>query len=286
MYRKASRLLDKILNFASVVINPPKLAALDLQDADQEQLHFVEPTFVLSTGRCGTKWLTELLRQDKRVRVNHNDYPELLRESRKAYEGYHANPQLFQAVLRAARDGYLLDAHRRNQRYVETNHRITFFAYAIQKVYPKSRFIHLYRHPGDFVRSAVRRHWYSGTYYDVCRPCLKDNEAWTAMTDIEKLSWLWNATNEYIEEFLAATNSPDHYLRLRCEDVFSDVEIGTKISQFVGARLSRRSIEVMQKRRINQQRTGFMRPYDQWNEEEKQQLRRFASAARRYGYDT
>jgi hypothetical protein len=286
MHRKLSRVFDNILSFASVLVKPPKIAIVDLQDVDQQQLDLVDPTFVLSTGRCGTKWLTELLRQDQRVRVNHNDYPELLRESRMAYEGYHANPQLFQAVLRAARDGYLLDAHRRNQRYVETNHRITFFAYAIHRVYPKSRFIHLYRHPGDFVRSAIRRHWYSGTYYDVCRPRMKEDEAWAAMTDIEKLSWLWNATNEYIEEFLAAINSSDHYLQVRCEDVFSDVEIGAKIAQFVGAQLSQRSIETMQKRRINQQRTGVMRPYNQWNEEEKQQLRRFASAAGRYGYDT
>lgn len=135
--------IAQALNFIGAWMRPPKIANVDLSDADQSALTLVEPTFVLSTGRCGTKWLTELLGKDHRMRINHDDYPDLLRQSRMAYEGYEKNPILFQEILRVARDGYLLDAYRRNQAYVETKHRITFFAHAIRQVYPKARFIHL-----------------------------------------------------------------------------------------------------------------------------------------------
>ncbi len=286
MYSRASTITDKILNFVGFIMKPPKIATVNLEEVDADSLSLVEPVFVLSTGRCGTRWLTELLRKDSRMRVNHDDYPELLRESRLAYEGYFRNPQLFKEILRATRDGYLLDAYRRNQHYVETNHRITFLSYAIQAAYPKSRFIHVYRHPGDFVRSGIRRHWYRGTYNDICRPRIADQPAWDAMSAIEKLAWLWNETNEYIEGFIQTIDSSGSYLQVKCEDMFEDVEAGLRICEFTGATISADAIALMQKQRVNRQRTGLMQRYDRWSDAEKGQLRKFAPLAARYGYDT
>jgi hypothetical protein len=284
-YSKLELFIDKARYFISVYARLPKVArVVDLEQVDQDVLALVEPTFVLSTGRCGTKWLTEVLRKDPRMRVNHSDYPELLRHSRLAYEGYENNPLLFQEVLRAARDDYLLDAYQRGLSYVETNHRITFFAYAIRQVYPRARFIHLYRHPGDFVRSGLRRHWYSGTYYDVCRPRIQDEAVWNAMTKIERLAWLWNETNQYIDNFLATLDLPGVYLQVKAEEMFSDVEAGLKICELTGAKVNRRVIASMLDRKINQQRTGSMLPYERWSIEEKEQLRRYASLAKCYGY--
>jgi hypothetical protein len=40
---------------------PPKIATIDAEEIGPLALPFVSPVFVLSTGRCGTKWLTELL---------------------------------------------------------------------------------------------------------------------------------------------------------------------------------------------------------------------------------
>lgn len=287
MNHEQSRLelfVAQALNFIGAWMRPPKIANIDLSDADQSALTLVEPTFVLSTGRCGTKWLTELLGKDHRMRLNHNDYPELLRQSRMAYEGYEKNPILFQEILRVARDGYLLDAYRRNQTYVETNHRITFFAHAIRQVYPKARFIHLCRHPGDFVCSGIRRNWYSGNYYDLCRPRMQDDNTWKQMTKIEKLGWLWNETNQYIDSFLTTLDPPSLYLKVKAEEMFCDIDVGAGICAFTGAQISRRAIASLHAKKINQQWTGSMLSYDRWKDEQKKQLQNYVPLSEEYDY--
>lgn len=277
--------LNRLKQYLSLWLRPPKIASLEVEDIDGPTLPFVSPVFVLSTGRCGTKWLTELLRHDPRMWVNHSDYPELIRHSRLAYEQYEKAPRLFQEIVRATRDGYVLSAHSRNQVYVETNNRITFFARAIRAVYPRARFIHLVRHPGDFVRSGLRRGWYHGGRHDVGR--IRDTanpKAWEAMADVEKIAWLWNETNRYIEDFLATLDAPDSYLQVKAEEMFGDAKVSAAICQFVGASVDNRVVAAMLDRRINQQRIGSKPPYEQWNDEEKEQVRRHAPLAGRYRY--
>jgi hypothetical protein len=282
---KSAIKIDRIVNFLSILIHPQRVRTISLGDVDQDKIDIVEPFFVLSTGRCGTKWLTELLRNDCRIHVNHNDYPELLRQSRLAFEYYEKDPHLFQEVLRAARDGYLLDSYRRGLIYVETNHRITFLAHAIRTVYPRAKFIHLVRHPGRFVQSGIRLHWYSGTYYDLCRPRILDNTIWDSMTDIEKLAWLWNVTNQYVENLKGKLIDTDSMLQVRAEDMFSSEDVAFRVCDFVGAHIRKNHIKSMLKRRINRQLGGYFLPYESWSREMRDQLRRHALLSNSYGYE-
>jgi len=277
--------LNRVLRYLSIWLRPPKITTLEFDEVDQPTLSFVSPVFVLSTGRCGTKWLTELLRRDPRMRVNHSDYPELVRHSRLAYEQYAEMPRVFQEIIRAARDGYILDAYRRGQVYVETNNRITFFAYAVQAVYPQARFIHLIRHPGDFVRSGLRRGWYHGGRHDVGRiRNIVDPAGWEEMTDTARIAYLWNETNQYIETF-AKTLDVGAFMQVRAEDMFSGVQATKAIADFVGAKIQDRIIRSMLKKKINRQMTGNILPYREWSRESKMQLQKYASLAERYGYE-
>lgn len=277
-------LLNRTLRYLSLWLRPPKIATLRVEEIDHHTLPFVSPIFVLSTGRCGTKWLTELLRQDPHIRVNHSDYPELIRHSRLAYEQYSEQPCMFQEIIRATRDGYILDAYRRNQIYVETNNRITFFADAIRAVYPKARFVHLVRHPGDFVRSGLRRDWYKGESHDIGRIRNISNPAlWDTMTDIEKIAWLWNETNQYIETFLK-TIEPETFVQAKAENMFTDTQMVKTIIDFIGAKLGSHSIETMLAKKVNQQMVGHVVPYEQWSTKEKKQLERYTPLVERYGY--
>jgi hypothetical protein len=275
--------VNRVLRYLSLWLRPPKIASVDVEELDQPTLPFVSPVFVLSTGRCGTKWLTELLRQDPRMWVNHSDYPELIRHSRLAYERCEKEPRVFQEIIRATRDGYILDAHNRSQTYVETNNRITFFAYAIQEVYPNARYIHLVRHPGDFVRSGVNRGWYHGGRHDVGRIRHCDSKKWKVMTNIEKIAWLWNETNQYIEDFFRTLESRQ-FLQVKAEDMWTDSEATAEICEFAGAEVGRQAITAMLDRRINRQRMGSMLPYQQWRHREKSELQQYILLDGAYGY--
>jgi hypothetical protein len=259
---------------------------VDLRELDAQQLSFVTPYFVLSTGRCGTLWLTRLLRLSKYVRVNHSDYPELIRHSRLAYERYGESPEVFQEIIRATRDEPILRAHRHRQIYVETNNRITFFAYAIRQVYPHAKFIHLVRHPGDFVRSGLSRGWYSGQgRHDLGR--ITDQASpgkWDAMSRQEKIAWLWNETNLYVEQFLESLEG-HNFIQAKSEDMFRDTRIARDICEFVGANdITKHMIDKMQKRVINRGNRKTIEPYDQWSTIEKERVREEAKLADSYGY--
>ena len=284
-YSRLSLVVGRALRALGALTRVPRAARVDLEAVDASTLAGARPVFVLSTGRCGTKWLSELLRRDRSVRVNHSDYPELLRASRMAFEEYAAEPRLYREILRAARDGYLMDAGRRGMTYVETNHRITFFAHAIRQVYPEARFVHLHRHPGEFVRSGIRRQWYSGSYLDVCRPRLEDDAAWEAMGNVERLAWLWNTTNQYIEEFLTVLDEPDRWLRVPAGEMYGEAAEAARVCEFVGARVGDGEIGSLLGRKINRQRTGSMPAYEEWDEPDKAALRRLTPLAERYGYE-
>ena len=284
MFRNISKSISQIIQLTRIISRSRQIPAIDTNDLSEDSLRIIEPVFVLSTGRCGTKWLSELLLQDENMRVNHHDFPELRRHSRLAFESYQETPLLFNEVLRATRDEYLLDAHMQNKIYIETNPKISFFCHAILSVYPQAKFVHLYRHPGDFVRSGLRRGWYSGIYDDISRPTLHEAERWQSMTSVEKIAWLWNVTNQFIEDFRTTLPAAENCLQISAEDMFTDVETTRKLCSFIGAKIPASSIQKHQKKTVNQQRFGNKPQYASWESEEKDQLRKYAVLAKSYGY--
>ncbi len=58
-----------------------------------------------------------------------------------------------------------------------------------------------------------------------------------------------------------------------------------RLCDFVGARIGAGEIEALIGRRINRQRGGSMPRWQEWQESDRQSLRRFAPLAERYGYE-
>lgn len=170
------------------------------------------PVFFLSTGRSGTLFFTQLLAQDRRFVVAHNAAPELIAQSRVAYQcvqgGMDAmHRELLRQLLVVARQQVLDQCLRDGTTYVETNNRLTFFAPALLAMFPAARFVHLYRHPEAFVRSGLARRWYTGeNSHDIGRIVplagTPAAEAWPGWNDVERIAWLWAETNRYIADFL------------------------------------------------------------------------------------
>lgn len=192
------------------------------------------PIFVLSTGRNGTLLLTNLLSKSKKAVVFHEPEPELSMASKLAYENHTRNSEFVKGMFEGSRYEYLRTAFLLNKSYIETNNRITFFANEIAMLYPKAKFIHLVRNPTSFIKSGMGRDWYSGkNLYDEARIVSTDDKLWNTLNQYEKIAWLWNETNSFIEEFKNSVDS-NRVLTIKAEDMFNSVETNVNILNFCG----------------------------------------------------
>jgi hypothetical protein len=162
-------------------------------------------TFVCSTGRVGTLTLTRLLALAPEVHAVHEPLPRLINASYEAFLDRCAGPQ-WPTVVLGARDDLLCDAHRRGRTYVETSNRLTFFGPALAATLPDSRFVHLHRHPYEYLRSAMRRGYYCGHHWDFARPRPRPDDPvvaeWDGFGPAEKCAWLWATVNDESARFV------------------------------------------------------------------------------------
>jgi hypothetical protein len=242
--------------------------------------------FVLSTGRCGTAFLTEIFDRSARLSVHHTPKPELEYVSSLVHRQRPALEALELAVL-AARFELLVAAYRSGVMYVETNNRISFFAPALARLLPNARFIHLVRHPADFVRSGMRRGYYADGVVQHQRLMPRSHPEWSSWTELEKIAWEWNEINGFIEGF-KGTAPESRVLTIRSEALFRNREAIISVLEFVGiaddaALVSKLTHERLKP--VNEQRKGGFPKYEAWSDADKASLKRIATLASVYGYE-
>ena len=251
------------------------------------------PIFFLSTGRCGTKWFSDLLNYNKSLMVLHSPVPNLAVQSKLAYEILNTTEnipisenKLLKEIFFAGREQFLRYSYKTNKRYIETNNYITFFAPILIELFPDAKFVHLYRHPGEFVRSGIRRNYYAaGNPDDIKRitPVIEtQSENWKSLNQLGKVSWLWNETNMFIENF--KEKHPDNYFgfnfnNLSQEDVIS-------LLKFLEIEISPSVISKSLSKKTNVQKTGSFPEYIEWPLNNKKTLKKLCSnQAFKLGYD-
>lgn len=247
-----------------------------------------EPVFFLSTGRCGTKLLANIFNSFDDILCYHAPQPELLFSDRMAFEEGKEQFEAYKLAIRAARFELVADCIVRKRRYFETNYRTTFFAPHLAELFPRARFVHLVRHPGSFVRSAICGRYYEGQYSDIGRIRPVEGQAarqWPAMTQFERCAWLWNTTNDFIEAFKKTTDS--HRTRtFLAEDIFDEPTAIAELLDFCSLpSLSKAKLGKWQRQVTNSNpRTQRLSPYDVWHERDKQDVRRWTPLIEQYGY--
>jgi hypothetical protein len=246
-----------------------------------------EPVFVLSTGRCGTEYLTRILEQSDQTKVYHSPQPELLLASKYAYENNETDQEQLKKILDAARIELILNAYLRNQCFIETNNKITFFAYAISDLFPKSKFIHLVRHPGSFVRSGLNRNWYTNSSnHDLGRIVPNSAEIdFAGFNEIQKISWLWNETNLFIEKFKSDYLESTRIITVKSENLFGNIASIKSIFDFIGCEqpLKNRLNKIINEK-INSQKKSSHPNYSEWSMADKNQLKSICTLAPKYDY--
>jgi len=249
-----------------------------------------EPIFVLSTGRCGTELLTSIFSAFPETCCYHAPSPELLNAEKMAYMEGADKFNCYLTAIRTARLELVMDCMFRGRRYIETNYRCTFFAPHVSKLFPKAKFIHLLRDPIAFIESGVRLGFYTtGLYTDIGRitPYKGGYKArWDEMDQYMKMAWLWNETNQYIENFKDVVD-PSRVMTVRSEDLFSDVETTSGILRFCNLPdLNGKTIEKII--RIPQNTKNARQAYEaykDWSLHRQDEVREIALLASLYGYE-
>lgn len=229
MWSKARRLLasiqGRIDRRLAVGPEPARRPERSLEHAYGTGWREYPCVFVLSTGRGGTETLTALAALSPTIDASHEPRPRLIKASFDAYleGGDLAGQAHWRDLVLASRDDFVRGAAQQGKVYVETNNRLTYLAPVLAKVFPASRFIHVYRDPFAFVRSAMRRRYYDGHNWDFARvrPRADDplSARWDALPRIECCAWLWWRTNADARAWMT-TLPPHRRLAIRAEDLF------------------------------------------------------------------
>jgi len=254
------------------------------------------PVFSLTTGRTATKFMSLLFKESSITASYHEPFPNLQYFCNYAHHNQKKHEVLLK-MIDAARMELILNSYIDSKIYIELNQCLTYFAYQLKDLFKKAKFVHIIRHPGDFVRSAVRKGWHkNNSIWEEGRVKSNDEEMWRGMDQIERLAWVWSTTNQYIEDFKVSMGE-DRCYTLKIEDLFSDVNAVNKLFDFVGiARLKENRVKRLQDKKINELSIGPAEPrsmkkikvfpkYENWEEREKQKVKKYTmNLAEKYFY--
>ncbi len=252
------------------------------------------PVFVLSTGRCGTQTVSALAELIPDASSHHEPEPKLIEASYLYFMHLcsDASSDFWQQLLGINRDELIRQAVRSEKVYFETNNRMALLSDLLVSYYPKAKFIHLVRHPCDFVRSGMRRKYYADHPWDFVRIAPQQEEpaytGWKENSQLEKCSWLWARTNSHIDRVLDAV-SEERRLFVRSEDIFNNAG-GTvqNVLSFISDRHrpDPKKIENVLGMKLNQQARGIYPAWKNWPAEEIRIVRQHCGdLMKKYGYD-
>jgi hypothetical protein len=268
----------------------------DSSDEDEDiPTEELQPVFVLSTGRCGTKTLAALADLLPDADSHHEPDPKLLETSYLYWMQLCSDPPdgFWQGLLAESRDELIQQAVRKDKVYFETSNRLALLCHLLAARYPKAKFIHLVRHPCDFVRSGMRRDYYNDHPWDFVRitPRPDDPAAaeWDSGSQLEKCAWLWTANNAHTDDFLQSLPD-DRKLFMRSEDIFNNVgDCVQTVLSFItdGKNLPNAGkIEKVLGMKLNLQTYGNFPKSGDWLPEEKKILQHHCGVLmKKYGYD-
>jgi hypothetical protein len=205
--------------------------------------------FVLSTGRSGSRTISNVLSQSPDMVCTHEPLPRLIEECARYRYG----------ELEAATLAELLEesrpSHIDGRRYGESANRLSPAAPVLAATFPEAQFIWLIRDGREFVASGMQRGWYADakdTPWERWR--LRGDrlgevadEEWSAWSPFEKVCWLWRRTNEMIRDDLGGLD-PARVRRVRLEDLEAQIDdiadfLGIARADWAIGRLNARSAE-------------------------------------------
>lgn len=192
------------------------------------------PSFVVSTGRCGSKMLARVLALHPEIRACHEPRPWLNTEAYLRWSG-RKDSEYAHARLGQKRDDLVRQIDANGLHYVESSHFLSHLIPELRDRYD-ARFVHLYRDGRDFVRSGLEREWYRGGALAPVWGAVRRTtglEVGDSFVDhrldppprydsrFERIAWLWAEINGEILDHLESVPDEDR-TELRLEAFGAD----------------------------------------------------------------
>ena len=256
--------------------------------------------FAIGTGRCGTKFLAEVMTQES--------YASSVHERNPLNETFHRYCKWYN--LPVDHGGFLhtktLEIQQDLEQYRFSFEASAFLSLSVQELYDRfdAKFILLLRNPIKVINSYLRKGWYEKPFirenpdlalgYQDCRmfhhflgrivPSGEPFERWNQMSRVGKLAWYWKTLNSsVIEQF---EKIPETHWRIeRLEDL--DYDRYLELTDFLGFRstVPRRAYQKLQQCRPNAL-DRIPTPAD-WSETEVAEFEaEVAAIAQRFGYES
>lgn len=253
----------------------------------------LEPTVFLSTGRCGTRWITDRLEKSSSYVPIHHPHPVLRSQAKMMYY-YDFNSidehtfLLLKEIFLAGREELFVMAKRAGKDLAITDSRGTFFAYIIAAIFPKAKFVFIHRNPLEVIRSGLKRGWYIIDNESELNRIVpeSDNPAyaeWENFSPTQKIAWLWTETNKWIIQFL--TTVPEDHKRTIGFNNWNVKEL-LEVFEFMNADVPLRDIEKNLNVRTNAQRENMNPKHSSWKEKDKTESIQICGAlAEQLGYN-
>lgn len=233
--------------------------------------------YTISTGRTGTSALIKLLNLSNKINAYHEPSPLMGEMNVEAFYHLNENYNQYKKAFISSRFLNILRSALLGKVYAEHGVLVALTP-LISEVFPKSKFIHIYRHPGDVIRSGMSRGWYNNHSWDKYRvsPLLEgsDKALWDSdWGAYEKNCWFWNKINDF-GIHMAQVLPKERIIQIRFEDLFEDrSNYYTKIYDFLEVNSPNQdTVRALLSQKHNKQKQFTMPKFSDWSPGQKKIL--------------
>ena len=216
---------------------------------------------VCSTGRSGTKFLSELINKNiKEADCSHEPRPEFFYNQNSLF--HRLNPSMTRYFLTSRMEG-LLYSYWNKKIYVEISTKSTVLLEELIETFPKLKILHLWRDPLAFVNSSMNRGYYTTNRVSESRIYPSLDRSWKADFSVEdKCVWNWITTNKFIYENSKRIPS-ERLLTVKSEDLFDSSDIQKNVLRFIAGNDT--NIKLKVPGRLNESRAVCSREISTFN---------------------
>ncbi len=258
------------------------------------------PVFIVSTGRCGTTTLTQILQVHPDVCCLNEAPPRLRTEAFMSWSKFYPVNHIKERV-RFKREKLITQIINNRLVYIEGTPPASHLINILYDLF-NAKFIHLYCDGREFIRRAADKEWHKKSNpieslftmirrkfllgimgaRKVDRRLIPPREL---NTQIEKLAWLWVEVNNIIINRMSQLPT-SHYFPLKLEDLGKNMLV--KLHEYIGIKIYPDVLTEMseiQKRLVNSSVPVFPE-FKKWTEQEKRRFEKIAGhMMRKLGYD-